>query len=92
MNPATGTFLNDLWKYSPSTGEWTWVGGPNSACSRGVYGTKGVAAASNWPGPRSAVNSRTDAQGDVWLFGGYQYDDPTNTRFEMNDLWTYPTR
>jgi len=90
QNLTDGDFLNDLWKYSPSSGEWTWVGGSNTFDATGVYGTQGVAAATNVLGARAAPFRWKDASGNVWLFGGYQYDDPTNTRFEMNDLWTYP--
>jgi hypothetical protein len=91
---ATGWFhrLNDLWMYSPSSGQWTWVAGSSSFDATGVYGTQGVAAAANIPGARAAVSSWAEANGNLWLFGGYQYDDPTNTRFEMNDLWKYPTQ
>jgi N-acetylneuraminic acid mutarotase len=90
-NQATGFYsrLNDLWKYAPASGEWTWVGGSNTFGATGVYGTQGVAAATNVPPARGAAFRWKDANGNVWLFGGYQYD-ATGTRFEMNDLWMYP--
>jgi N-acetylneuraminic acid mutarotase len=90
---STGFYhrLNDLWKFSPSSGEWTWVAGSSTFDATGVYGAQGVAAAANVPGARAAIYSWQDAGGDAWLFGGYQYDDSTNTRFEMSDLWKYPT-
>lgn len=89
---STGYFhrLNDLWKFSPASGEWTWVAGSSTFDAAGVYGTQGVAAATNVPGARASITSWQDASGNAWLFGGYQYDDATNTRFEMNDLWKYP--
>jgi Chitobiase/beta-hexosaminidase C-terminal domain len=38
--------FNDLWKFSPSTDEWTWMGGSNTVASNGgqpgVYGTLGT--------------------------------------------------
>ena len=43
------TFLNDLWKFDGS--QWTWMGGSRNASQNGVYGTKGVAASTNMPGP-----------------------------------------
>ncbi len=94
FNASTGYFhrLNDLWKYSPSSGEWTWVAGSSTFDATGVYGTQGTAAVTNVPGARAAPFTWTDGSGNVWLFGGYQYDDPTNTRYEMNDLWKYPTQ
>ena len=45
----------------------------------GSYGTQGVAAAGNVPGARSGTISWTDAQGDLWLFGG-QGTIPAATR------------
>lgn len=84
--------FNDLWKYSPSSGQWTWVAGSTTFDATGVYGVQGVAATTNIPGARGATSTWLDGNGSVWLFGGYQYDDPTNTRFEMNDLWKYPTQ
>ena len=72
---GTGTVgsLNDLWRYSPSTAQWTWVNGGNAADAAGVYGTQGSAAASNQPGARQAANTWIDSSGNMWLFGGYGY-------------------
>ncbi|MGH8288375.1 MAG: kelch repeat-containing protein [Steroidobacteraceae bacterium] len=91
---STGFYhrFNDLWKYSPSSDEWTWMAGSSTFDATGVYGTQGTAAAANVPGARAAIISWRDANGNAWIFGGYTYDDPTNTRFEMNDLWKYPTQ
>lgn len=86
--------LNDLWKYSPTTGMWTWVGGSEAANASAVYGTLGIAAAANVPGAREAMASWIDASGKVWLFGGEGYNatgaDPNTP--EWNDLWAYPTQ
>lgn len=69
---STGTagWLNDLWEYSSASGEWTWVGGPDTANANGVYGTQGVAAAANVPPPGVGLGW-TDASGNLWAFGGY---------------------
>jgi hypothetical protein len=79
--------LNDLWKYAPSTGEWTWMSGSNAANQPGVYGTKGVPAAGNVPGGRYGAVSWTDASGNLWLFGGLNYG--ANGQNWLNDLWKY---
>jgi hypothetical protein len=57
-----------------------------------MCGTQGVAATTNVLGARGVPFRWKDASGNVWLFGGFQYDDPTNTRFEMNYLWMYPAQ
>jgi N-acetylneuraminic acid mutarotase len=91
---ATGTWrgLNDLWRFSPATKEWTWVSGPNTVGSTeiapGVYGTLGTAAASNVPGGRNSAVSWLDGSGDLWLFGGTGFDS-TPTEGYLNDLWKY---
>jgi hypothetical protein len=81
--------FGDLWKYSPSSGQWTWVGGSSTPNTTAVYGTLGVAAETNTPGANgAAAYSWTDASGNVWVFGGYGYDS-TGTRGWLNALWEY---
>ena len=91
--------LNELWEFNPSTKEWTLVWGGNTPCpvgvncvyypgTLGVYGTQGVASASNAPGDRTAAVSWTDSSGNFWLFGGYGYDS-TGALGQLNDLWRY---
>ena len=82
---------NDLWKYSPTENQWTWIGGDSTISStdllKGRYGTKGVALASNKPGARSEAVSWTDFSGNFWMFGGYGYGSSGPTY--LNDLWKY---
>jgi len=86
-NDATGNlgFLNDLWQYSPSTQEWTWMGGTSSVGQSGSYGTVGQPGQ---PGARSFSTAWSDAAGNLWLFGGYGYDGNGAQGF-LNDLWRY---
>jgi len=74
--------LNDLWRYAPSSGLWTWMTGSSSANAAGIYGTQGVPSAANTPGARFGATSATDSSGKLWLFGG---GGPGN----LNDLWSY---
>jgi N-acetylneuraminic acid mutarotase len=80
--------LNDLWEYSPSTGQWVWVNGSNINGQAGVYGTKGTPAASNVPGAREGAMSWTDNAGNFWLFGGDANISSTGNA-DFNDLWKY---
>jgi len=83
--------LNDLWKYSPSTAQWTWVSGssglPGGIGASGSYGTLGTPAATNVPGAREAAIAWTDAGGNFWLFGGFGFM-PASQGF-LNDLWKF---
>jgi N-acetylneuraminic acid mutarotase len=78
--------LNDLWKYS--AGEWTWMGGSDSANQQGIYGSPGVPSANNIPSARSGAVSWIDSSGNFWLFGGLT-SDSNGTNGELNDLWKY---
>jgi N-acetylneuraminic acid mutarotase len=85
---GTTTYLNDLWKYNPSTNLWTWLSGGNSTGASGVYGTKGTAATANVPGGRIYPSIWSDATGNIWVFGGEGIDGAGNNG-SLNDLWEY---
>jgi N-acetylneuraminic acid mutarotase len=88
---ATNQDLNDLWEFSPATKKWTWVGGSNTGGAFGVYGTLGIASASNFPGARGYRGvsvAWTDGSGNFWLFGGLGYDS-IGVSDILNDLWRY---
>jgi N-acetylneuraminic acid mutarotase len=80
--------LNDLWEFNPTAKTWTWVSGSSTANSNGVYGTLGVASASNVPGARFESVSWIDSHGNFWLFGGDGYDSTGADGF-LNDLWEF---
>jgi N-acetylneuraminic acid mutarotase len=90
---ANDTFgsLGDLWEFSPSIDEWTWMGGsstPGNSGQKGVYGTPKEPSAGNFPGSRYYVSNWTDSSGDFWLFGGIGLDS-NNTGGYLNDLWKF---
>lgn len=79
-----GGGYNDLWKYHIATNEWTWVNGSQTIVGP-VYGTMGVAAASNTPGILAECKSAwVDAANNLWMFGG---QDSSGT--SSNTLWKY---
>ena len=80
--------LSDLWRFDPNSSQWTWLGGPQTAGVFGVYGTRGVAAASNQPGARTQATAWFDKNGDFWLFGGSGGDGSGAVGY-LNDLWQY---
>jgi hypothetical protein len=80
--------LNDLWRFSPTTKEWTWISGGNADNAAGVYGTRGTAAAGNVPGARYSASSWIDSSGNLWLFGGVG-DDLSGAVGNLNDLWRF---
>lgn len=79
---TTSGFLNDLWKFDPLSGQWTWISGTNTVNSNGSYGSRGVASGTSLPPARWASVAWTDANGKFWLMGG-----SNGSRF--NDLWKF---
>jgi hypothetical protein len=78
--------LNDLWMHS--SGGWAWMGGSSSAIdATGTYGTMGTPAPGNIPGSRDSAMTWTDANGNLWLFGGEGFGATGGGYF--NDLWQY---
>ncbi|MBN8693701.1 MAG: T9SS type A sorting domain-containing protein [Bacteroidetes bacterium] len=81
-------WLNDLWIYTISTGNWTWMGGTNLPNQNGIYGTLGVPSTTNMPGAREFMMYWTDASGNFWMFGGEGFPAAGGIG-GLNDLWRY---
>jgi hypothetical protein len=86
FSPVISDSLNDLWKFDGTN--WTWVSGDSTVNQNGIYGTKGVAAATNNPVSRVLSISWTDSSGDFWLFSGVGFDSEGNLG-DLNDLWKF---
>lgn len=80
--------LNDLWEFNPATQEWAWIAGSSTGLQPGVYGTMGKPAPGNVPGAREDASGWTDANGNLWLFGGYGLDGGGSVGI-LNDLWEF---
>lgn len=79
---------NDLWKFDGE--DWTWIHGGDELTgyqAPAVYGTRGVPHPDNSPGGRQHSSAATwsDAQGNLWLFGGVL----TGVNNYTNDLWKF---
>lgn len=84
-------YLNDVWRYSPTTGMWTWLGGSPTASPTAVFGTKGTPSVSNQPWGRASGSAWIDSAGNLWIFGGAADEHtPAPTPFYwVNDLWSF---
>lgn len=99
-NAQIGAILNDLWEYSATTKQWTWVSGSNTADQNGVYGTQGIsnltlnASATNMPGSRWGAEGWLDPDSsggtNLFLFGGFGFGSKSTepTGF-LNDVWEF---
>jgi N-acetylneuraminic acid mutarotase len=87
-------YYNDLWMFSPSTAEWTWMGGSNADVPgetggvAGVYGTLGTPSAGNTAGGRVGAVTWSDGSGHFWMFGGFGLDSASRAGY-LNDLWEF---
>lgn len=81
-------FLADLWKFVPSTNQWTWVGGNNTIAQAGSYGTLATYAASNAPGARAGAATARDSAGKFLMVGGQGLDGSGNRGY-LNDVWQF---
>jgi hypothetical protein len=78
-------YYGDLWKFSSSTNEWTWMKGSGILNDLGNYGMQGVALPSNNPTARGFGSaSWIDTLGNLWMYGGVSL--PNNG---FSDLWKY---
>jgi len=86
-------FLNDLWEFSSTSKEWTWVSGSSTVGSPnggqpGIYGTRGSGSATSAPGGRFGASGGIDGSGNLWLFGGLGFA-ATGPYGALNDLWRF---
>lgn len=89
-----GTFpyfnLRDLWKFSTTTRQWTWMYGPflNDTASP-VYSKKFVETDSANPGLRIMGTLMADTAGYVWLYGGNNSYWLKSIEDRFGDLWRF---
>jgi hypothetical protein len=90
---STG-YLNDVWQYVQSTGQWIWWKGSSDVNQPGSFPTDippswGVPYVKNTPGGRfGAASWKQDLSFYFWVFGG-EGDDISGTSGRLSDLLTY---
>jgi hypothetical protein len=89
-------FLNDVWEYQLSTGEWIWWKGSTDVNQPGTYISTPVDYfqlnyTNNSVGSRrGAALWVPDPFGYVYMFGGEGYDGTAGGPYgELNDVWRY---
>jgi len=72
-------YLNDLWKYTVATNEWTWIKGPSlNTNTAGIMGVQGIPSINNYPPSCNlSGNCWTDTNNNLWLYHSF------------GDLWRY---
>ena len=87
-NSGGSGMLNDLWKYSPSAGTWTFVSGTDQKNENGRYGIRLQSSPANYPGGRYSASGWIDNNGYLWLFGGRGYSSRNQVTL-LDDVWKY---
>lgn len=78
-------FRNDLWKYTMSTGKWSYVTGTQTVNDNGNY----IIGANMRPAARAHAATAVDSAGRLWLFGGH--GPAANWQGDRNDIWLFDT-
>jgi len=97
--------MNDLWEFSPSAGNWTWIAGsstmPSLCAANSVfglcgwpadYGMFGIPAPNINPGSRVSAVGWTDSEGNLLLFGGTGsvfWESRDFSPIDQYDLWKF---
>ncbi|WP_298156296.1 kelch repeat-containing protein [Flavobacterium sp.] len=80
-------YLSALWKYNIQSNTWTWMKGASNVNQNEVYVSYGIESENAAPGGRTSALSWTDAQGNLWLFGGYGVS--SSVEKPHNDIWKF---
>jgi hypothetical protein len=81
-------YLNDLWTYNTSLGQWAWIaGGKLDSNNNGNYGTLGSSSSVTQPGGRTAQAISTPD--GIVIFGGLTQHDNNGAKAELNDVWKF---
>ncbi|MCA6364212.1 MAG: gliding motility-associated C-terminal domain-containing protein [Bacteroidetes bacterium] len=88
LNSSSFQIYSALWRFDTGNLQWTWMNGSSATGQWPVYGTQGVSAPGNTPGARFRGCTWIDANGNLWLFGGYGFDS-NGQQGQMSDLWMY---
>lgn len=97
---AVGSGLADFWRFNLTSNRWTWLAGSSTQNAFGVYGTRGVAASTTYPGTRYRSSMVIGDNGQIYIFGGSGFIGSwgKSSVIEclyltllgyLNDLWQY---
>jgi N-acetylneuraminic acid mutarotase len=93
MGFATSSFFgtfDDLWRYTISTNQWTWMNGTSGIDQIGSFGIQGLPTSWNWPGSRNLGMTWIDNSGNLYLFSG-RCVGTAGYLDSFSDLWQYKT-
>lgn len=88
-------YLNDLWKYSLASNQWTWISGESTTSYMtppiASYGSKGIPNISNQPGSRHVSISWVDKDNNLLMLGGYGMATKSGLKSSgfLNDIWRF---
>jgi hypothetical protein len=90
--PGTSTInkLSSTWRYNMTTGNWTWLHGPQTANQKGDYGIFRQESPESFPGGRGFSAYAADPVAKLlYVFGGTGFGGVDEGEGALNDLWVY---
>lgn len=91
-NGGSGGRTNELWRFNPTTNNWTWMSGDSTVNSFPVHGTLCVSATTNKPESNSNdLASWLDDYGNLWFYEGINASGNNGTLWKYctsDNLWT----
>lgn len=78
---------SDIFRWNPGTGQWAWIGGPNTANAAGVYGTTGVEDAANEPPAFEGGRDLYDPENNYFYIVAPRNN--TSSYGGLDDIWRY---
>ncbi len=84
---ASQANFNDMWRFSTTTNEWTWMHGDDFPETPGNFGTIGVSSPTNDPPSRWCYDRSIDPSGNMYIFSGVYALGGIPSIY--NEVWKY---
>eukprot|EP00026_Physarum_polycephalum_P004346 Phypoly_transcript_04364.p1 GENE.Phypoly_transcript_04364~~Phypoly_transcript_04364.p1 ORF type:complete len:629 (+),score=80.25 Phypoly_transcript_04364:247-2133(+) len=82
-------YHSDVWTYNMTSNAWAWVAGSNLTNGGSQYNAS--APGSVTPSPRACGASWVGEDGNLYLFGGHEFNETTEIMTLLNDVWQFNT-
>lgn len=89
LSAFNGPKVCDVWRFSLSTTEWTWVGGTNALNTLGSYINTCDTLNLNSPMGKFEIRATWPTACGFFFFGGYRNGASLGSYNAYNDLWYY---
>jgi len=82
-------YHSDVWTYNMTSNTWAWVAGSNLTNGTSQYNESAPGGAT--PSPRACGASWAGEDGNLYLFGGHEFNETSEIMTLLNDVWQFNT-